>query len=44
MTLTAPDRAITIRNPNKKRTLSDSQKAALLSAKNNELDEDFEDE
>ena len=43
MALTAPDGAITIRNPNKKRTLSDSQKAALFSAKNNELDEDFED-
>ena len=44
MTLTAPDGAITIRNPNKKRTMSDSQKAALFGAKNNELDEDFEEE
>lgn len=44
MILTAPDGAITIRNPNKKRTMSESQRIALFGSKNDELDEDFEEE
>ena len=44
MILTAPDGAITIRNPNKKRTMSESQRIALLGSKNDKLDEDFEEE
>lgn len=44
MTLTAPDGAITIRNPNKKRTMSDAQMVALFGSKNDELDEDFDEE
>lgn len=44
MILTAPDGAITIRNPNKKRIMSEAQKVALFGLKNDELDEDFEEE
>jgi len=41
MILKAPDGAITIRNPNKKRELSESQKAALFGFKNNTLSDDY---
>ena len=44
MILTAPDGAITIRNPNKKRTMSDAQRVALFGSKNDELDEYFDEE
>lgn len=44
MSFTAPENAITIRNPNKKREMSESQKASIFGRKNDDLDDDFEDE
>ena len=42
MSFTAPDNALTIRNPNKKREMTDAQKAAIFGRKNSDLNDDFE--
>lgn len=41
MNLTAPEGAITIRNPNKKRKMSSKAMEALHGVENDELDDDF---